>query len=296
MLFDPRERNVNPFLFPTRIPTMKKLVLTLAIHDKNVTMVKPAQVSFIIRTGPTPPSEDCGAAKTHRNDELGFTGLSKQRFVITVPTNTRVSSPVKVQVRGGSPPHPGLQWPAPLSRPESGTMPRTRTNKYTRSYQGPTTLCGTILSLPNLLLRQGNKKGSSLWRAPRNSHTSHPTVITLPGPGDTREPSGHEGQAAKAAHPERFPPPGRSSGPGPSKGLPTSHHAIFQAPAVEKQAPLQQDAQPQAEYSYSTPLFSLELQLHVIDINSCAPVHHLNSHAQTNYHAEKHHAQTYMNS
>ena len=99
MLFDPTDRNVDPFLFPTRIRTMKKLVLTSAIHDKNVTMAETAQVSFIIRTRPTLPSEDCGAANTHRNDELGFTELSKQKFVITMPT--RVPSPIKVQVRGG---------------------------------------------------------------------------------------------------------------------------------------------------------------------------------------------------
>ena len=47
MLFDPPERNVYPFLFPTGICTMKKLVLTLAIHDKDVTMEKAAQVGFI---------------------------------------------------------------------------------------------------------------------------------------------------------------------------------------------------------------------------------------------------------
>ena len=51
MLFDPTERNVDPFLFPARIRTMQELILALAIHDKNVTMAKPAQVSFIIRTG-----------------------------------------------------------------------------------------------------------------------------------------------------------------------------------------------------------------------------------------------------
>ena len=72
MLFDPTERNVDPFLFPTGIRTMKKLVLTSATHNKNVTMAKAAQVSFIIRTRLTCRSEDCGAAKTHRNDELGF--------------------------------------------------------------------------------------------------------------------------------------------------------------------------------------------------------------------------------
>ena len=44
---------------------MQELVLALDIHDKNVTMAKAAQVSFIIRTGLTPPSEDNRAAKTH---------------------------------------------------------------------------------------------------------------------------------------------------------------------------------------------------------------------------------------
>ena len=36
---------------------MKELVLTLAIHDKKVTMVKPAQVCLIVRTGPAVPCE-----------------------------------------------------------------------------------------------------------------------------------------------------------------------------------------------------------------------------------------------
>ena len=44
MLFDPQERKIDPFLFPTRIRTMQELVLALAIHDKNVTMAKPTQV------------------------------------------------------------------------------------------------------------------------------------------------------------------------------------------------------------------------------------------------------------
>ena len=42
MLFNPTERNVNPILFPARVRPMKELVLALTIHDKNVTMVKPA--------------------------------------------------------------------------------------------------------------------------------------------------------------------------------------------------------------------------------------------------------------
>ena len=119
MLFDPTERNVDPFLFPARARPMKELVLTLTIHDKNVTMVKSARVSLIIRTGPTPPSEDCGATKTHRNDELGIIVLSKQRFVITVPTNTRVPSLGKGSGSRQSAPLPqhtkaslGVRWPS----------------------------------------------------------------------------------------------------------------------------------------------------------------------------------------
>ena len=65
MLFDPTERNVNPFQIPTGARAMKELVLALAIHDKDVTMAKPAQVTFTIRTGLTTPSEQCGATKTH---------------------------------------------------------------------------------------------------------------------------------------------------------------------------------------------------------------------------------------
>ena len=181
MLLDPTERNVDPFLFPTGIRTMKKLVLTSAIHDKNVTMAETAQVSLIIRTGPTPPSEDYGPTKTHRNDEFGLTTFPKQRFVIAVPPNTRVPSPVKVQVRGGrhlslstprlhqecdGPPHTSKQWPALLSSvcPDSGAFPvriRTSARGITR-WQGPTTLCGTTPSSPSLQLRQGKKKDSSL--------------------------------------------------------------------------------------------------------------------------------------
>ena len=140
MLFDPTERNVDPFLFPTRIRTMQELVLALAIHDWNVTMAKAAQVSSIIWTGLTSPSEDRRASKTHRNNEFGITAPPKQRFVIAMLTNKRAPSPVKVQVRGSwhlslstpwlhqgcdSPPHIGLQWPAPLSSvwPDSGALP-----------------------------------------------------------------------------------------------------------------------------------------------------------------------------
>ena len=58
MLPDPTERNVNPLLFQTGIRTVKKLVLALAIHDKNVTMTKAARASFTVRTGLALPSAE----------------------------------------------------------------------------------------------------------------------------------------------------------------------------------------------------------------------------------------------
>ena len=109
MLFDPTERDVNPFLIRTGIRTMKKLVLALAIHDKDVTMAKPARVGFIIRTGLTLPFEDRRAVKTHWNNEFGLTALSKQRLVIAVPSHTRVLSPIQVHFRGS--------WHLPLCTP-----------------------------------------------------------------------------------------------------------------------------------------------------------------------------------
>ena len=49
MLFDPTERDVNPFLIRTGIRAMKKLVLALTIHDEGVTMAKPARVYITTR-------------------------------------------------------------------------------------------------------------------------------------------------------------------------------------------------------------------------------------------------------
>ena len=48
--------NVKPLLFQTGIRTVKKLVLTLAIHDKNV-MTKTARANFTVRTGLALPLE-----------------------------------------------------------------------------------------------------------------------------------------------------------------------------------------------------------------------------------------------
>ena len=70
MLPDPTERNIDPLLFQTGIRTVKKLVLTLTIHDKNVTMAKVARVNITVRTGLTLPFEERRGPKTHRDNEL----------------------------------------------------------------------------------------------------------------------------------------------------------------------------------------------------------------------------------
>ena len=70
MLPDPTERNINPLLFQTGIRTVKKLVLTLAIHNKNVTMAKVARTSITVRTGLAFPFEERRRPKTQRNNEL----------------------------------------------------------------------------------------------------------------------------------------------------------------------------------------------------------------------------------
>ena len=99
MLFDPTERDVNPFLIRSRIRTMTELFLALTIHDKDVTMAKPARVTVIAWTGLTFPFEERRSPKAHRNNELCFPTLSKQRFIIAVPSHMRRPSPIKVQVR-----------------------------------------------------------------------------------------------------------------------------------------------------------------------------------------------------
>ena len=65
MLPDPTERNVNPLLFQTGIRAVKKLVLTLAIHGKNVTMAKVARASITVQTGLALPSEERLGSKAH---------------------------------------------------------------------------------------------------------------------------------------------------------------------------------------------------------------------------------------
>ena len=69
MLPNPTERNVNLLLFQTGIRTVK-LVLTLAIHDKNVTMTKAARASITVRTGLALPTEERLGTEAHRHNEL----------------------------------------------------------------------------------------------------------------------------------------------------------------------------------------------------------------------------------
>ena len=57
MLFDPPVRNVDPFQIRTGIRTMTELVLTLTIHDKDITMAKPERITLIAWTGLTLPFE-----------------------------------------------------------------------------------------------------------------------------------------------------------------------------------------------------------------------------------------------
>ena len=65
MFRDPTERDVDPFLIRTGIRAMKKLVLALTIHDKDVTIAKPARVSIITRTGLTLPFEESLGSTAH---------------------------------------------------------------------------------------------------------------------------------------------------------------------------------------------------------------------------------------
>ena len=139
MLFDPTERNVHAFLIPTRARAMKELVLALTIHDKDVTMAKPAQVAFIIRTGLTPPSEKCGAAKTHSLRTAAHHRGANPRTV-SIPdkgSGSRQLAPLPQHQGCDSPPHTGKQWPALLSSlwPDSGASPvciRTSARGITR--------------------------------------------------------------------------------------------------------------------------------------------------------------------
>ena len=140
MLPNPTVRNIYPLMFQTGTCTVKKLILALAIHDKNVTMTKPTRALSTIQAGPAPPFEKNRSTKAYRNNKLVHSRLPKQRLIIAVPTHPRITSPIKVQIRSrrhiplgtprlhqgsDSPPQPREQYPTLLSRvwPDSWAMP-----------------------------------------------------------------------------------------------------------------------------------------------------------------------------
>ena len=108
MLPDPTERNVSPLLFQTGVRTVMKLVLTLASHNKNVAVIKPARARFPVRTGLAFPCERRPGTETHDTMGLRIPTLSNQRLITAVPPYPRFPSLVKVQVRS---------WHIPLSTP-----------------------------------------------------------------------------------------------------------------------------------------------------------------------------------
>ena len=140
MLSNPTERNIYPLMFQTGTCTVKKLILALAIHDKNVTMAKPTRALTTVQAGPASPFEENKSTKAYRNNKLVHSRPPKQRLIIAVPIHPRSTSPIKVQIRSrrhfslstprlhqgsDSPPQPREQYPTPLSRvwPDSWAMP-----------------------------------------------------------------------------------------------------------------------------------------------------------------------------
>ena len=136
---------------------------------------------------------------------------------------------VKVQVRGSrhfplstprlhhgcdGPPHTGQQWPAPLSSvwPYSGALPWYEFEQVHEESQGTAHAVRYDPFFTQSPAAQREEKRFSPLRALRNDHTLDPSVfsisdrpnmfrITLPGPGNTGELSGHEGRATETAHP-----------------------------------------------------------------------------------------------
>ena len=193
MLPDPTERNVNPLLFQTGIHTVKELVLTLTIHDKNDTVTKTARAYFTVRTGLALPFEGRMRPKTHRNNELRSPNPSKQRPIIAVPTNTRVPSPIKVlQVRSrwhlslstprlhqgcDSPPHTSKQWPAQLASlwPDSEASPvRVRTSTRGITRDRPRCVVRSLLNLISCSTEGGRLKPKPT--TPQRQHTPNSTA------------------------------------------------------------------------------------------------------------------------
>ena len=256
MLFDPTERNVDEETCPD--------------------IGHPWQECHHGRDSTSVPHHPCPDRRLHMKtaelprltDELGITVLSKQRFVITVPTNTRVPSPVKVQVRGGrhlplstprlhqgcdGPPHTFKQWPAPLSSvwPYSGAPPvRIRTGAQGITGDRPRCVVRPLL-YPVSNCVKGRKKILPLKGTPEQPYTS-PTCFpqlwpTQHVPNYSTSPRWLKIiiRTWRTGHSDNTP---RNDFHLPKnlracfcKMLAIPHHANFLVPAVEKQASLQQD-------------------------------------------------------
>ena len=95
MLFDPTERDVNPLLIQTGIRTVKKLVLALAIHDKNVITAKVARASINPKLTDTmsfehpQASQQCPAplSRLARHPCLAHTHMNKNTKKVGPPMN-----------------------------------------------------------------------------------------------------------------------------------------------------------------------------------------------------------------
>ena len=140
MLSNPTVRNINPLMFQTGTCAVKKLILTLAIHDKNVTMTKSTRALSTVQAGLAPPFEKNRSTKAYRDNKLVHSRPLKQRLIIAVPIHPRLTSPIKVQIHSrrhfplrtprlhqgsDSPPQPREQFPTLLPRvwPDSWTVP-----------------------------------------------------------------------------------------------------------------------------------------------------------------------------
>ena len=155
-----------------------------------------------------------------------------------------------------------------------------------RNHRGPPTLCGSTPSFPNLQLRQGKEKILPLEGTPEQPY---PRLIFFPSVTSptcsllfylaqvAQENNQYMKDKPLQQHtPERFPPPGKSSGPGYAECLPTSHHATLKAPAVDERTHPQQNARTHAEYSYSATLFP-QVRRRPVHVHPNPPPNYANS-------------------
>ena len=161
----------------------------------------------------------------------------------------------------------GVRWPSTVRRAPPTS---TNTGNSTKKVGGvPTTLCGTILSFTIFLVQKGPRIHPLPARHPET--TIPPTFQFLPRgfqsyptpnfPTRSRR-RGSKTQRWKVGY--RVETPrfdfhllGNRPAEVPKHDLPTPRHANFLTPAVLERTPLQQDAKPCTEYSYSKSSFPM---------------------------------------